>query len=80
MLTITLARFPDAITISMTICIYSFLSGCVCLFLFYTISTVFQLYYGGDMMYGMRRRKSEPTLTCHTIYAWNERNWPLMTL
>ena len=30
--------------------------------LFYTIATVFQLYHGGDMMYEMRRRKSEPTL------------------
>ena len=30
--------------------------------LFYVITTVFQLYQGGDMMYEMRRRKSETTL------------------
>ena len=33
-----------------------------CLLLFYTITTVFQLYHGGDMMYEMRRGKHEPTL------------------
>ena len=32
-----------------------------CLF-FYIIATVFQLYYGGDMMYAMRRRMPESTL------------------
>ena len=29
---------------------------------FYTITTVFELYHGGDMMYEMRRREPEPTL------------------
>ena len=33
----------------------------VCLLLFYTTATLFQLYSGGDMMYEMRRRKPEPT-------------------
>ena len=28
-----------------------------CLLLFYAISTVYQLYHGGDMIYEMRRRK-----------------------
>ena len=41
-------------------------SGCVkggvCLLLFYTIATVFQLYHGGDTMYEVRRRKTELTL------------------
>ena len=32
------------------------------LLLFFAIATLFQLYHGGDMMYEMRRRKSEPTL------------------
>ena len=40
------------------------LHGCqtslVCLF--YAIATVFQFYHDGVMMYGMRRRKPEPTL------------------
>ena len=30
----------------------------VCLLLFCAIATVFQLYYGSDMMYEMRRRKA----------------------
>ena len=34
----------------------------VCLLLFYAISTVFQIYHGGDMMYEMRRRKPKPAL------------------
>ena len=34
----------------------------VCLLLFYTIATAFQLYHGSHMMYEMRRRKLEPTL------------------
>ena len=29
--------------------------------LFYAIATVFQSYHGGDMMYEMRRRKTEHT-------------------
>ena len=32
----------------------------VCLLLFYAMTTVFQLYHGGDMTYEMRR-KPEPT-------------------
>ena len=36
--------------------------GIVCLLLLYTIATVFQLYYGSDLMYEMRRRKPKPTL------------------
>ena len=32
-----------------------------CLFLFYAIATVFQIYHSGDMMCEMRRRKPEPT-------------------
>ena len=28
----------------------------------YTITTVFQLYHGGNMIYETRRRKPEPTL------------------
>ena len=32
-------------------------SGCVCLLLFYTLTTVFKLYHGRNMMYEMRRRK-----------------------
>ena len=32
------------------------------LLLFYAMATVFQFYHCGDMMYEMRRRKSEPTL------------------
>ena len=47
--------------------------GFVCL-LFYAIATVIPLFQGGDMMYEMRRRKSEPTLFP------TERNWPLMVL
>ena len=32
------------------------------LLLFYAVETVFQLYHGGDMTYGMRRKKQpEPT-------------------
>ena len=30
--------------------------------LFYGIATVFQLYYGGNLMYKMRGRKTEPTI------------------
>ena len=33
-----------------------------CLLLFHAIPTVFQLYHGGDMIYGMGRRNPEPTL------------------
>ena len=54
----------------------------VCL-LFYAISTVFQLYHGGDMMcdYEMRRRKPKHTLLPiqgifnlphHIVMAWEE--------
>ena len=34
----------------------------ICLFVFYAIPTVFQLYHSDDMMYKIRRRKPEPTL------------------
>ena len=34
----------------------------VCLLLFYIIATVFQLYFGSDIMYEMRKRKPEPIL------------------
>ena len=34
----------------------------VCLMLFSTIAMVFQLYHGGDMMYELRRKESEPAL------------------
>ena len=34
----------------------------VCLLLFYTIGTLFQLCHGSDFMYEIRRRKPEPTL------------------
>ena len=34
----------------------------VCLLLFYAIATVVQLYHGTDMMYEIRRRKTECTL------------------
>ena len=37
------------------------------------------------MMYEMRRRKPKPTLVAtemisHTLYAWYERNWTLLTV
>ena len=40
---------------------WAYIDFCVCLLLFYTIATVFQLSHGGDMIYEMRRRKPEPT-------------------
>ena len=47
-----------------------------CLLLFYTIATVFQLYYGGGMMYEMSR-KPRPTqaifnLPHHMGMVWEE--------
>ena len=51
----------------------------------YAIATVFQPYYGEDMMYDNRGRKPEPThLQTQRIFnlsqAWYERNEPLMML
>ena len=44
---------------SLWLCVHKTL---VCLLLLYDIATVFQLYHGGDMMFEMRRRKTEPIL------------------
>ena len=38
------------------------------LLLFYTIVAIFQLYHGGDMVYEMRRRKTEPTLLLTQVF------------
>ena len=35
----------------------------VCLLLFYAIATLIQLYHSGDMIYELKRRKPEPTLS-----------------
>ena len=57
----------------LTIVLSHFIDLFDCLLLFYAMATVFQLYYGGDMMYELRRRKFEPTrLTtqgiCNLLY------------
>ena len=49
---------------------------------FSQMATVFPLYFGGDMIYEVRRRnlyQIQGSLTSHTMQAWYE-NWPLMML
>ena len=55
------------------------------LLLFDANGTVLQLYHGDDVMYegenlSLHFYQLKRSLTCHTIYAWCERNWPLMIL
>ena len=55
----TRIRSCDSAQVSRGHSVHSALSVCGCyLLLFYAIATGFQLYYGADMMYEMRRRNS----------------------